>query len=92
MNRGEISIYNIAADVGAEVFKAKGVLRSVATYVEYHFQDEETPGNIQPIVNYHAGNIQVLLSLMSGMLCKAEEDIKELDKAMHDTTETGECA
>lgn len=92
MNRGEISVYNIAADVGAEVFKAKAVLRSVATYVEYHFQDEESLGNIQPIVNYHAGNIQVLLSLMSGLLCKAEEDIKELDKAMHNTVETGECA
>lgn len=86
MNERKVSTSGMVADVAAEVSKAKAVLQSVQTYVEYHFQDGDY-GDIQALVNLNAGNIQVLLHVIAEMLDKAEATADELDKALHEKAE-----
>lgn len=82
------SVFNIAAEVSAEIFQAQAVLQGVETYVEYHFQDGQY-GELQSLIDRNAGNVQVLLSVMSRMLGKAESAVEELDTILHDMKEKG---
>lgn len=91
MSRVKVSIYNKLSNVAAEVSKARAVLQSVETYVEYHFQEGDC-GELQALINYNAGNVQVLLSVMSSMLSKAEAEAEELDAMLHDAEEKRACA
>lgn len=91
MNGAGTSIYNKLSDVAAEVSKARAVLQGVETYVEYHFQDGRY-GELQALIKHNAGNVQVLLHVMSSMLSKAETAAEELDDMLHGVEEKGACA
>lgn len=88
MNDKGVSVFNIAAQAAAEVSMAKAMLEGVETYIEYHFQESQY-GKLQGIIFHNAGNVNVMLSVMSNMLCKAEAKIEELDRVLHEESEKG---
>lgn len=88
MNNTGASVFNIAADAAAAVSMAKAMLEGVETYVEYHFQDGQD-GERQSVIYHNAGNIQVMLGVMSNMLCKVEAKIEKLDRVLHEAAEKG---
>ena len=59
--------------------------------MEYHFQDGRY-GELQALINHNAGNVQVLLHVISSMLSKAETEAEELDAMLHDAEEKEVCA
>lgn len=91
MSDKRTSVFNIAAEASAEISQAHAVLQGVETYIEYHFQDSQY-GELQSIIDRNAGNVQVLLSVMSVMLSKAEAAVEELDMMLHDMKENGAFA
>ena len=78
------SVYARLENIDAEVSKAKALLCSAQTCLEADFY-EGGFGEYQGIARYHAGNLQVLLGVISCTLTQAEEEIYDLDKALHES-------
>ena len=73
---------SVYARLDAEVSKAKALLCSAQTCLEADFY-EDGFGEYQGIARYHAGNLQVLLGVIGCTLTQAEEEIYDLNKALH---------
>lgn len=76
------SVYARLDNIDAEVSKAKALLCSAQTCLEADFY-EDGFGEYQGIARYHAGNLQVLLGVIGCTLTQAEEEIYDLNKALH---------
>lgn len=76
------SVFMQLEDIDAEVAQAKALLCAVQTCVEANLYDCGT-GAIESVVRYHAGNIQVLLSVIGAKLDSAGAKLTEMGTMLH---------